>query len=63
MINKYPMDYEEYKKRVSELFLSHSESQSELENRELFLEKEEELIQAEYNSACYEYDHPEEYGE
>lgn len=63
MVNDYPMSYIEYKQRVNELFLVLADYPSDLENRKTFLEEEEEIIKGEYASACYEYDHPEEYGD
>lgn len=59
MDKKYPMTYEEFEKRVSELFLAEANSPSELMKRKRLLRREVGLIKSEYNSACYDYDDPE----
>jgi len=58
--SKYPMTYEEFEKRVSELFLGESDSPKDLEFRRYLLkeEKEDSMLRREYESACYRYDHP-----
>lgn len=58
--SKYPMTYEEFEKRVSELFLGEAVSPKDLEFRRYLLkeEKEEGMLRREYESACYRYDHP-----
>lgn len=59
MDKKYPMTYEEFEKRVSELFLAEANSPSELRKRKRLLRREVGLIKSEYNYACYCYDNPE----
>ena len=58
--SKYPMTYEEFEKRVSELFLGEADSPKDLEFRRYLLkeEKEDIMLRREYESACYRYDHP-----
>ena len=48
MEKDYPMNYEEFKTRVIELYLFRVNS-SDLEN--------ESIIKGEYSNACYDYDH------
>lgn len=58
--SKYPMTYEEFEKRVIELFLGESDSPKDLEFRRYLLkeEKEDGMLRREYESACYYYDDP-----
>lgn len=62
MIKKYPMTYEEFKKRVCELFMERADSKQELEDIKKFLKEEEGMIKGEYANACYDYNHQEERG-
>ena len=58
--SKYPMTYEEFEKRVSELFLEAASSPKDLEFRKYLLnEYGDEIIRGEYEDACYYYDNPE----
>ena len=64
--NKYPMTYEEYEKRVIELFLElYPEDKQEIgiERINKLLESEPEFIEALYGDTCFRYDHPELYSE
>ena len=55
--SKYPMTYEEFEKRVIELFLDGADSHQELEFRKYFLKEEVgDLIEGGYKEACYRYD-------
>lgn len=66
MANKYPMTYEEYEKRVIELFLElYPEDKQEVGKERLnrLLDAEPEFIEGLYGDACFCYDHPEIYGE
>ena len=58
--SKYPMTYEEFEKRVSELFLGEADSPKDLEFRKYLLkeEKEDGMLRREYEMACYYYDDP-----
>lgn len=57
--SKYPMTYEEFEKRVSELFLDGADSPQELEFRKYFLNEEVgDLIEGGYKEACSDYDNP-----
>ena len=63
---KYPMTYEEYEKRVIELFLERFDEK----DREKALERVKELLEADpnfisglYGSTCFRYDRPDIYGE
>ena len=58
--SKYPMTYEEFEKRVSELFLGEADSPKDLEFRRYLLkeEKEDSMLRGEYKMACYYYDDP-----
>lgn len=57
--SKYPMTYEEYEKRVIELFLGEADSPKDLEFRRYLLKEDGiDIIRGEYESACYRYDHP-----
>ncbi len=57
--SKYPMTYEEYEKRVIELFLTSTDSPHDLESKKYLLQKDGiDIIRGEYESACYRYDHP-----
>lgn len=60
MDKKYPMTYEEFEKRVCELFLNQAKSPSEVEDRKQFLENEKKMgtIEGEYSHACRYYDDP-----
>ena len=66
MANKYPLTYEEYEKRVIELLLESypQEKQETIKNRlDMFLEDDPYFIKGLYNDTCFNYDHPEIYGE
>ena len=58
MKKEYPMTYEEFRKRVCELFMKRAESNQELEYIKKFLKEEEGMIKGEYANACYDYDNP-----
>lgn len=62
MTKEYPMTYEEFKKRVCELFMKRAKSDQELEDIKKFLKDEEGVIKGEYKYACSRYDHWEERG-
>lgn len=62
MAKEYPMTYEEFKKRVCELFMRRAESDQELKDIKKFLKEEEGMIEGEYGYACWNYDHWEERG-
>ena len=66
MGKKYPMTYEEYEKRVTELFLKlYPEDKQEVGKERLnnLLNAEPEFIEALYEDTCFCYDHPELYSE
>ena len=57
--SNYPMSYEEFEKRVMELFLGEANSSEDLEFRQYILNEEvDDLIECEYKNACYNYDNP-----
>ena len=57
--SKYPMTYDEFEKRVIELFLGAASSPKDLEFRQYILNEEvDDLIECEYKNACYNYDNP-----
>ena len=64
--NDYPMAYEEYEKRVIELFLESYEGK-ELElmrdKVEGILSEKPNFIEQCYGYSCFDYDHPEIYGD
>ena len=63
---KYPMTYEEYEKRVIELFLElypKEKQEIAMERINKLLESEPEFIEALYGDTCFRYDHPEIYSE
>ena len=64
--NEYPMTYEEYEKRVIELFLERFDEK----DREKALKRVNELLEADpdfisglYGDTCFRYDRPDIYGE
>ena len=64
--NKYPMTYEEYEKRVIELFLDlYSKDKQEIAKEiiDTALKEEPNLIKGLYGDTCFRYDHPEIYSE
>lgn len=68
MINEedYPMTYEEYEKRVIELFLDlypKDKQDVAMERINDLLKEEPEFIEALYGDTCFRYDHPEIYSE
>ena len=66
MSKKYPMTYEEYEKRVIELFLQRypDELQEIMVDRlDNFLKEDPYFIKGLYNDTCFNYDHPEIYSE
>lgn len=66
MTKEYPMIYEEYEKRVIELFLElYPKDNQEVgkERLDSLLESEPEFIKALYGDTCFDYDYPEIYGE
>lgn len=62
MTKEYPMTYEEFEKRVIELFVGQVDSPSEKRKRKTLAREEAGVIKSEYNYACYCYDHQEERG-
>lgn len=66
MAKEYPMTYEEYEKRVTELFLElYPKDKRDVgkERLDSLLEAEPEFIEGLYADTCFDYDHPEIYGE
>ena len=65
--SKYPMDYEEYERKVIEIFLKHFEDDEELDavkaKLDKFLEAEKEFIEGLYGADCFTYDNPKLYGD
>ena len=62
----YPMTYKEYEKRVIELLLEDCDERFRdlmMEKVEAELEKEPNFIQMSYGYDCFDYDHPEIYGD
>ena len=64
---KYPMTYEEYEKRVIELFLEPGTYTATKKEKLEFiydelLKKDPDFIRNQYNSDCKSYDNPEKYG-
>ena len=62
----YPMTYEEYEKRVIELFLDlYSKDKQEIAKEiiDTALKEEPNLIKGLYGDTCFRYDHPEIYSE
>lgn len=64
---KYPMTYEEYEKRVIELFLEPGTYTATKEEKLEFiydelLKNDPDFIRNQYNSDCKSYDNPEKYG-
>ena len=54
--DKYQIPYEEFKKRVTELFLARASSQSDFEFKKYLLKEElDEFIEYLYKEACYNY--------
>ena len=65
-MGKYPMTYDEYEKRVTELFLKlYPKDKQEVGKERLnnLLNAEPEFIEALYEDTCFCYDHPELYSE
>jgi len=65
-MNRYQMTYEEYEKRVIELFLDlYPEDKQEIGMERLnnLLESEPEFIEGLYACSCFCYDNPQLYGE
>ena len=63
---KYPMTYEEYEKRVIELFLELYPKEKQEIAKEIVdnaLNEEPNLIKSLYGDTCFRYDHPEIYSE
>ena len=58
MTKEYPMTYEEFEKRVIELFVEQVDSPSEKMERKALARKEAGIIKSEYDYACYCYDNP-----
>ena len=58
MTKEYPMTYEEFEKRVIELFVGQVDSPSEKRRRKTLARDEVGVINSEYNYACYCYDDP-----
>ena len=64
--NRYPMTYDEFEKRIIELFLEEydDEDLEEMKNRlDEELSNETSYIDSFYGTACFTYDHPELYGD
>ena len=64
-MSKYPMDYEEYEKRVIELFVNpYPKGKREIiiERLEDALKEDPNLIKGMYAESCFRYDHPDIYG-
>ena len=64
--SKYPMTYEEYKKRVIELFLERfdeKDHEKALERVNELLESDPNFISELYGDTCFLYDRPDIYGE
>jgi hypothetical protein len=62
----YPMTYKEYEKRVIELLLEDCDERFRdlmMEKVEAELKKEPNFIQMSYGCDCFDYDHPEIYGD
>ena len=67
MKKKYPMTYEEYEKRVIELFLEPGTYTATKKEKLEFiydelLKNDPDFIRNQYNSDCKSYDNPEKYG-
>ena len=65
-MGKYPMTYEEYEKRVTELFLDlYPKDKQEVGKERLndLLEAEPDFMEGLYAETCFRYDHPEIYSE
>ena len=65
-MTEYPMTYEEYEKRVTELFLKlYPEDKQNVAKERLqqLLKKEPDIIEELYAETCFRYDSPHIYGE
>ena len=63
-MSKYPMDYEEYEKRVIELFVNpYPKREIIIDRLEAALKEDPNLIKGMYAESCFRYDHPEIYGD
>ena len=65
-MSEYPMTYEEYEKRVTELFLKlYPEDKQNVAKERLqqLLKKEPDIIEELYAETCFRYDSPHIYGE
>lgn len=63
-MGKYPMTYEEYNKKIIELFLKNKSDKEDAMNRlNTLLKKEPKFIEGLYAETCFRYDHPEIYSE
>ena len=66
MTKKYPMTYEEYQKRVIELFLDlypKDKQKVGMERLNSLLEDDPQFIEGLYAETCFRYDHDNIYGE
>lgn len=66
MDKKYPMTYEEYKIKVIELFLERypvDKQEIMISRLNNYLKEDHYFIKGLYNDTCFDYDHPEIYGD
>lgn len=66
MTKKYPMTYEEYEKRVIDLFIGaypNDKRKIMIVRLNNFLKEDPYFIKGLYNDTCFNYDHPEIYGD
>ncbi|MBR2666518.1 hypothetical protein [Methanobrevibacter sp.] len=65
-MDKYPMDYEEYEKRVIELFLKtypKEKRETVIARLDGALKEDSNLIRGMYGESCFRYDNPNIYGD
>ncbi|MBE6490949.1 MAG: hypothetical protein E7Z83_08855 [Methanobrevibacter sp.] len=64
MTKKYPLTYEEYHKKIIELFLKNKTDKEDAMNRlNNLLNAEPDFMEGLYAETCFRYDHPEIYSE
>ena len=64
MTKKYPLTYEEYHKKIIELFLKNKTDKEDAMNRlNNLLNAEPDFMEGLYSETCFRYDHPEIYSE
>ena len=66
MAKKYPLTYEEYEKKVTELLLNNykdEELETIITKLDEFLKVNPDFIKGLYNNDCFSYDHPEIFGD